>query len=71
MRGGSYMVVRRIRMLLDVWDATSVEEQEATVGRRKRSGAPLGGHREHDPVELDARGANSSRCSGGSPPTTQ
>jgi len=54
MRNGTYMIVRRIRMLLDVWDATSIQEQEATIGRHKISGAPLGAHSEHDPVDLAA-----------------
>jgi deferrochelatase/peroxidase EfeB len=54
MRGGSYMVVRRIRMKLDTWDATPVHRQERVIGRHKRSGAPLGGHHEHDAPDLDA-----------------
>ena len=55
MEGGSYMVARRIRILLDVWDATSLEGQERTIGREKVSGAPLGAEAEFDPVNLDAR----------------
>jgi deferrochelatase/peroxidase EfeB len=54
LHGGTYMIVRRIRTLLDVWDTTSIEEQEATIGRSKDTGAPLGGHREHDRPDLDA-----------------
>jgi deferrochelatase/peroxidase EfeB len=53
MHGGTYMIVRRIHMLLDVWDATSLQEQEATIGRHKASGAPLAARAEHDPVDLD------------------
>ena len=41
--GGSYMAVRVIRMLLDDWEGTGVADQEAIIGRRKASGAPLGG----------------------------
>lgn len=52
MSGGSYMVVRRIRMLLGAWDATGLVEQEATFGRYKLSGAPLGAGREHDAIDL-------------------
>lgn len=54
MRGGSYMVVRRIRMLLGAWDATGFFDQERTFGRHKLSGAPLGGVGEHDRVDLTA-----------------
>ncbi len=54
MRGGSYLVTRRIRMLLEVWDRSSLEDQEQTIGRHKYSGAPLGGHEEFEPLDLDA-----------------
>jgi deferrochelatase/peroxidase EfeB len=55
MRGGSYMVTRRIRMLLEIWDRSSLEDQERTIGRAKYSGAPLGGHDEFEPLPLDER----------------
>jgi deferrochelatase/peroxidase EfeB len=54
MRGGSFMVTRRIRMLLEIWDRSSLEDQERTIGRRKYSGAPLGGDDEFEPLPLDA-----------------
>jgi deferrochelatase/peroxidase EfeB len=54
MRGGSYMVTRRIRMLLEVWDRSSLEDQEQTIGRSKYHGAPLGGKEEFEPLDLDA-----------------
>lgn len=55
MTDGTYLVARRIKMLLDVWDATSLEGQERAIGREKLSGAPLGQGDEHDPLDLDAR----------------
>jgi deferrochelatase/peroxidase EfeB len=55
MEGGTYMVVRRIQMLLDVWDATSLDGQQRAVGREKVSGAPLGREGEYDPVDLEAK----------------
>jgi deferrochelatase/peroxidase EfeB len=54
MHGGTYMVVRRIRMRIEVWDRSSLDDQERTIGRHKVSGAPLGGTRETDPVNLVA-----------------
>ena len=42
MRGGSYVVVRKIRIALEHWDRTDVDFQEEVIGRHKRSGAPIG-----------------------------
>lgn len=53
MRGGSYLVTRRIRMLLEVWDRASLQDQERTIGRHKYSGAPIGGTDEFEPLPLD------------------
>jgi deferrochelatase/peroxidase EfeB len=52
MAGGSYLVSRRIRIRIEAWDRSSLHEQEHSVGRRKGSGAPFGGHGEHDPVRI-------------------
>ncbi len=55
LRGGSYVAVRRIQMALDAWNAQSVEQQEAVIGRFKDTGAPLNGQEESDPVDLSAQ----------------
>lgn len=58
LRGGTYLVARRINILLDRWDGARLQEQEAVIGRSKSTGAPLSGRAEHDPLNLEARGAD-------------
>ncbi len=55
MAGGSYMVVRRIAIALSDWDSIPLVQQEATFGRHKLSGAPLGETDEFAPLDLAAR----------------
>jgi len=54
LRGGTYLVVRRIRIALEHWDATDVGFQEQVIGRHRVSGAPLGGKSEFEPLDLAA-----------------
>lgn len=54
MRGGSSLVLRRIRMTMDTWEEIDRNSRELSVGRRLDTGAPLTGTAEHDPADFDA-----------------
>lgn len=58
MAHGSYVVVRRIRMLLDDWEKLPLKDQEAVIGRRKSDGAPLSGGTETTEMDLEKTDAN-------------
>jgi deferrochelatase/peroxidase EfeB len=53
---GTYLVARRIRMHIEIWDRTPLVEQEQIVGRAKGTGAPLGQVAEFDEPDLHVRG---------------
>ena len=53
--GGSYMVVRRIQMYIEVWDRTALGEQEKTFGRHRDTGAPLGLKNEFDTADFQVK----------------
>lgn len=52
MVGGTYLVARRIQMHLETWDRTALGDQEATFGRHRDSGAPIGKTDEFEEMEL-------------------
>jgi deferrochelatase/peroxidase EfeB len=54
MQGGTYTVVRRIRITLEHWDQMELGFQEQVFGRHKYSGAPIGQKNEFDAVDLKA-----------------
>lgn len=55
-RGGTGVVIRRIRMELDTWDAMERDDKEQVIGRRLDNGAPLTGTQEHDEPDFEAVG---------------
>lgn len=58
LKGGSYLVARKIQMHLETWDRTSYKEQEATFGRYRDSGAPFGKKKEFDDFDVEAKDSN-------------
>lgn len=58
LKGGSYMIVRRIQMYIEVWDRSTLKDQEITFGRHRDSGAPLGKQNEFDEADFEAVDSN-------------
>lgn len=54
-KNGSYLVVRKVQMHLETWDRTALEDQEATFGRHRDTGAPLGMKKEFDKVDIESK----------------
>ena len=55
--GGSYLVTRKIRMIIESWDRTMLSEQERVIGRSKGEGAPLSGGTEFTEPNFETAGA--------------
>lgn len=56
--GGTSLVLRRIRITRDTWEQVPPEMQDASVGRHRSTGAPLGGTSEFEQHDLRARDGN-------------
>ncbi|PWD49629.1 deferrochelatase/peroxidase EfeB [Serinibacter arcticus] len=53
MAGGSYLVARKIEMLMETWDRVQLGEQQTIIGRDKDVGAPLSGGEELTDPDFD------------------
>lgn len=53
--GGSYLVARKIRMVIENWDHAQLGEQERVIGRDKGEGAPLSGGTEFTEPDFHAK----------------
>lgn len=58
MNGGTYQVVRKIRMLMETWDVDRIGHQQRIFGRTKEDGAPLSGKAEFDTPNFSAKDAD-------------
>ena len=56
--GGSYLVVRRINMTIEIWDRQPLSEQERVIGRTKAEGAPMSGGGEFSQPDFHLKGSD-------------
>jgi deferrochelatase/peroxidase EfeB len=55
LRGGSYLVTRRILMTIESWDRVKLREQNEIIGRDKGEGAPLSGGSEFSEPDFSVK----------------
>ena len=58
MRHGTYQVVRKIEMDIEIWDSATISTQQRVFGRTKEQGAPLSGGTEFSTPDFTATGAH-------------
>jgi deferrochelatase/peroxidase EfeB len=58
LRGGSFLVARKIRIFVENWDRDYLRDQQHVIGRAKVSGAPLSGGTEFTAPDFTARSAD-------------
>jgi deferrochelatase/peroxidase EfeB len=57
MAGGTYLVARKIAMIIETWDRVRLSEQDRIIGRDKGKGAPLSGGDEFTAPDFQAKDA--------------
>jgi deferrochelatase/peroxidase EfeB len=58
LRGGSYLIARKIRIFVENWDRDYLKDQQNVIGRAKVSGAPLTGGGEFTAPDFAASGSD-------------
>ncbi len=61
MAGGTYQVVRKVQINIEIWDADVVSDQQRVFGRDKVEGAPLSGGTEFTTPDFHASAQGSPR----------